>query len=569
MKSTVTAALQRLRDILTSLTVAQKATMAVAAIALVALFWAFSTVQDATGDPDGTILFAGLPPEVAADVTAALEERTVTYELADGGRTVYVDPAEVYRLRVELAGLGLPAAGPAGYDLLEAEGITTSEFRQRVDYQRALEGELSRTIAAFAAVEDAIVRLALPDDNAFVTGQTDTTASVLLETVGDVDEQTVTAILHLVAGAVPDLDLTGVTITDAAGTLLSADGQTTGTGGSNDEREQAIGAALAAGAEELLAAAFGPGNARVTVRAELDFSTSDTTSETYGDQGVVASESVETESYLGEAAAGDAEILGELLNDPAGIDGPDDGLTNGELENIDYDRDSADRNYAVDRVTQQVSNDGGTIDRLTVAVLVNDTLQVEPAAIQAVVANAVGVNVDRGDDIEVLAVPFADTTPTPAVEPEPDNTDLIRLIVVAVVVIASLLVAGWMLAAGRRTDEDDEADDTDGEELAADGSTPLADGDLDIVIDDGEDDEQVTRALDGDTTAAQETADSLAEAMRENAEARAAAEADTFGTALAELDMPIVEEVPPAITQLVEEDPHRVAELLKLWLEER
>jgi flagellar M-ring protein FliF len=173
--------------------------------------------------PMMTPLFTDLEASDASSVVDELTSQGIAYQLTDSGHTVLVPNSKVYDIRISLAAKGLPAQND-GYALLDQQGITTSEFKQRVDYQRALEGELSKTLKSIDGVTKATVRLALPNDALFTDTPSRPTASVMLTTKGDttLTDDTVQAVVHLVAASVKDLKPTDVTVVDAAGTLLSS-----------------------------------------------------------------------------------------------------------------------------------------------------------------------------------------------------------------------------------------------------------------------------------------------------------------------------------------------------------
>ena len=219
--------LVRAKELAGKLTPIQKITIGAVLLTVVAGTLVLSRGGDSV---PMTALYTDLSSSDAASVVDALSSQGVPYELADAGKTVMVPQDQVYDLRVSLAGDGLPSSNE-GYALLDDQGITTSEFRQRVDYQRALEGELAKTLSALDSVKSASVRLALPDDSVFVDEPATPTASVLVvgNGVGGVSGDEVEAIVHLVASAVKDMKPEDVTVVDSNGTVLSAGG--TGAGG--------------------------------------------------------------------------------------------------------------------------------------------------------------------------------------------------------------------------------------------------------------------------------------------------------------------------------------------------
>ncbi|MEK7423664.1 MAG: flagellar basal-body MS-ring/collar protein FliF, partial [Actinomycetota bacterium] len=191
---------------------------------------------------------------------------------------------EVYDLRVSLAGEGLPSSNE-GYALLDNQGITTSEFRQRIDYQRALEGELAKTLAALDGVQAASVHLALPDESLFIDEPATPTASVLVAgaSIGGISGSEVEAIVHLVASSVKDMKPEDVTVIDAAGTVLSAAGDGVA-GAASGTRAKAVGEfeqRMTRSIMGLLTRMTGPNKVAVTVTAELDLDESESTSENF------------------------------------------------------------------------------------------------------------------------------------------------------------------------------------------------------------------------------------------------------------------------------------------------
>src|SRR5690349_7284891 len=177
--------------------------------------------------PTRAPLYGNLASSDAASVTQELSGKGVQYKLADGGATVMVPQAQVYQLRLDMSAKGLPTGGSQGYSLLDKQGITTSEFRQRVDYQRALEGELARTIGAIDGVSGADVHLVIPADDVFADDSRKPSASVLLrpKTAGKkFSSDQVRAVVNLVAGSVEGLTPDAVTVADSTGHTLSAPG---------------------------------------------------------------------------------------------------------------------------------------------------------------------------------------------------------------------------------------------------------------------------------------------------------------------------------------------------------
>ena len=368
----------------------------------------------------GSSAMAPLYTDLAsADASAVVDElaaQGVAYELTDAGRTVLVPQDQVYDLRIAMSADGLPSS-TEGYSLLDKQGITTSEFRQRVDYQRALEGELARTLLAMEGITAATVHLALPEDTVFVDEPGQPTASVLVstrDTAGLGDDQ-VDAIVHLVASSIEGMTPENVTVVGADGQVLSAPGRVGGGGGATarTKAEAAFEDDLAASLTAMLARVTGPSHVAVTVSADLDLSQRQSTSEDFDPdtEGTevpqVVNERVTTEAY-GEGAT-DGGTTGVLGPDGATI-APQ--VTADSVPGGAYERTDADRTYALDRVVEQVTEAPGRIERLNVAVLLDDaTVSADQAeSIQAMVAAAAGIDTTRGDSLVVTSLPFETST---------------------------------------------------------------------------------------------------------------------------------------------------------------
>jgi flagellar M-ring protein FliF len=284
---------------------------------------------------------------------------------------VLVPTTDVYNLRVDMAGQGLPSAND-GYALLDNQGITTSEFRQRIDYQRALEGELAKTVSALDGVKSASVHLALPDESVFVDEPSSPTASVLVMGAmsGSVTDEEVQAIVHLVASSVKDMKPEGVTVVDANGAVLSSGGKSGGTGGSSRSKYvNEIEQTTAAKVTSMLSRMTGPNKVSVSVNAVVDLDEVQSTSEDFTPigtddaGGLVQIEKTLTEQYGNATINGDAGVLGPdgatITPDPAVDDATEvDGST-------DYLKDEASRTYALDRTVSSTLKVPGEITRLT------------------------------------------------------------------------------------------------------------------------------------------------------------------------------------------------------------
>ena len=436
------------KAVMNGLTPIQKVGLGAAVLTLVAGGLVLTRSGEATSM---AAAYTDLEPRDAASVTDELISMGVDYELADGGRTVMVPRDDVYEVRVDLSGQGLPTSNE-GYALLDRQGITTSEFRQRIDFQRALEGELSRTLRSIDGVDAASVHLALPEESVFVDEPTDPTASVLVETAGmnTVSSQQVSAMVHLVASSVKGMKPENVTIADSSGLVLSAGGETGGGGGVAGSRNDATVTyerEMAASIRNMVARVAGLDNVAVTVSADLDLTERQATTESFDapaeEGGLVVGERTENETYTGVDAAGETGVLGPdgapIAAEPAGSES-------------EYSKDNAERTFVVDRTVESITIAPGAVERLNVAVLVDSAI-VDDAAraqIEEMVSTAAGIDLERGDQVMVTSLPFdranADAAAAAAEVEAADLLSAERSSMIQTAVIAFLVLVAMLLA---------------------------------------------------------------------------------------------------------------------------
>jgi len=447
----VKAMMNRGREFAGRLTPIQKIALGAAVVTLIA--GAFVLTRTGSG-PSMSPLYTDLESTDASALVDELNSRGVPYELTDAGHTVLVPKDQVYDLRIAMAGAGLPSSNQ-GYALLDNQGITTSEFRQRIDYQRALEGELANTLKAMDGVQAATVHLALPEESVFVDEPMDPTASVMISTKssGSVSDDQVQAIVHLVSSAVKNMQPDDVTVIDANGTVLSAPGVSGGASGSNARTkeqtayEQKVSAAIMA----MLARTTGADKVAVTVTADLDLDERQSTSENYGaigddtSGGEVVSEKTNVEIYGPDAANGTTGILGP---DGATITS----TVPTSVSDGGYASADSDRAYAIDRVVEQVTDAPGEVNKLGVAVLLDEATVSEAQAtqIEELVKTAAGIDPARGDIVTVTRLPFDTSAETEASEAAKQDAaaaaktrmmELIRTLAVVFVIIIALVLA--------------------------------------------------------------------------------------------------------------------------------
>lgn len=447
------SALRRTQDLITRLSPVQKIALGAALLTLVAGGLLLTRVGSG---PEMAPLYTDLAATDASSVVDELAARGVEYELTDAGRTVMVPRSEVYDLRIAMSAQGLPA-GNEGYALLDRQGITTSEFRQRVDFQRALEGEIARTIRAMDGITTATVHLVLPEESVFVDRPSSATASVMVTSrgMGGLGDDQVDAIVHLVSSSVKNLAPSEVTVISSEGLILSSGGRAGGAGGGSTAKiraEAALERELAASISSMLMRVTGPGKVAVTVSADLDMSERQSTSETFanvpdgeeGSTGAVLAERTATETFAGSGAGG------------TGILGPDGAQivpeVAGDANASEYQRDDAERSFALDRTVEQVIEASGRVERLSVSVLVDEVAVTagQVNQLQQMVAAAAGLDPNRGDSVVITRLPF-DTSGAALSEEaaaleaeaaaEAERAAMIRTGIIAGIIALALLLA--------------------------------------------------------------------------------------------------------------------------------
>src|SRR3954464_12336551 len=216
MKSALAGTLERARSTFATISLGQKVVIGLLlAGLLLGGFYFYSWITTPTQAP----LFSNLASTDASAIVEELNAEGVAYELADGGTTIMFAKGSVYDLRLAMSGKGLPSGSDTGYALLDEQGITTSEFQQQVTYQRAIEGELEKTLEALKGVNAAVVHIAMPKDQVFVADQAKPTASVLLDLAAgtSLTGEQITAVTNLVSSSIEGMDPSDVTVADSTG----------------------------------------------------------------------------------------------------------------------------------------------------------------------------------------------------------------------------------------------------------------------------------------------------------------------------------------------------------------
>lgn len=398
-------------DVIMEWSLARKLSI-VAVVAVSALVFTLIIMQSQVADY--SLLFANLPSRDASSVVEWLKDRKIPYRLEDGGRDILIPADKVYEARIDLAGSGL-AEGGVGFEIFDKQSFGMTDFAQKVNYRRALQGELMRTITSLAPVESARIHLALPEKRLFREQQQPATASVIVKLVSGrtLKDSQLQGIVHLVAGSVEGLDAENVTVVDSTGKVLSKNRSDEVAGPMTPgmlNYQQAMERRLETRAQSLLDRALGAGNSLVRVNAEVDFDQRERVEESLDPKGaVVVSEQTSTEEGASEATSGVPGVVSNLQGET------------GTKTATPATRSEETVNYELSKVTSKTVQSVGTLKNLSVSVLVADRVSpatggAEPTStprtdeeikeIEQMVRSALGINDTRGDLISVVSMPF-------------------------------------------------------------------------------------------------------------------------------------------------------------------
>jgi len=437
------AFLNHIQRLLARLSLGQKVAMSVALVGTLGMLIGISYW---VGQPDYALLFGGLEPTDASRVVEALQEQGVKYQLKENGTAVYVPKQDVYELRLQFAGEGIGSDGLTGYELFDQGTLGMTDFMQKLNMKRALEGELARTIASMRQVEVCRVHLVMPERSPFRQTQVRPSASVVLQLAGGnrLSPPQIEGITALVAGAVEDLGPADVTILDAQGNMLSdpdAGNPDLAVGSNQLRMQQAVETRLAEKGQSMLDEVLGSGNAIVRVAATLDFTRS------ISERNLIDPES--------------ATVIAEERQEE------DDGGTLSASASV--------RNYELSRTVERSEKSLGEIADLSISVILNhkkaiaappDSLEdaapevvyepyeaTELTEIEALVKNAVGFQVERGDRFAIHQALFDTSTDTEIaaeLRQQQQQEDMQRYIRYGLMALALVLVTLLVRSASRR-----------------------------------------------------------------------------------------------------------------------
>ena len=409
---------------------------AAASIALLVAGWMWSQI------PDYKILFTGIPDRDGGAVVAALAQLNVPYKVGENGGAIMVPANLVHETRLKLASQGLPKGGTQGFELMEAPKFGITQFQEQVNYQRAIEGELAKSIQSLGAVRNARVHIAIPKQTMFLKDQQKPSASVLVSLYPGktLDRAQVAGITHLISSSLPDLPPRSVSVIDESGALLS---QPSGAGSAG--QLDAVQLSYVSRLEEsyikrildILVPLYGADNVRAQVKADADFSETESTSEAFKPNQTAAESTIRSmqisEAPGGMGGAGGASgVPGALSNQPPGsasapLQGgaaTNPGGAGGAAAQAAGLKRDAITNYEVDKTVRHTRIGMGNVKRISAAVVVNHRKNSaggksvttpltadEITQINSLVKEAIGFQKERGDSINVVNAPFTLATP--------------------------------------------------------------------------------------------------------------------------------------------------------------
>lgn len=403
--------------------------------------------------PNYAALFTKLNTKDAGLIANKLDEMKVPYKLTDGGTGILVPKDQVYKARIDLAAQGLPKNGTVGFEIFDQTKFGTTEFEQKVNYIRALNGELARTITNIDGVEEARVQIVVPESKLYVDQQQQATASVLLDLAPGKKLKTkqIKGIVRLVSSSVEGLTEENVTVVSSTGEVLSAyleeeknpDKLTTTQLELRQQYEKKIEKSI----QTMLDKIMGPGRAVTRVTAELDFDKRQLKSETYSpvveNDGIVRSKQEIKENYQNQGGNAAQGIPGTTTNIPQYQ-----AVITQQGGNSQYSKKDVTENYEVNKVLEQREVASGYIKKLSVSVVVDGQLTAaQRNSLQEAVAIAAGIDYPRGDQVTVQNLPFNRSVVDDMRKQmdEQVRKEKMTMFIYAVVALLAVAIAGFVL----------------------------------------------------------------------------------------------------------------------------
>jgi len=401
---------------------------------VVATLTGFIFLASWTGSPDYQLLYSNLSPEDGGAIISSLKEKKIPYKTSENGNAIMIPIEQIHEVRLDLASSGLPRGSGIGFEIFDNTKLGMTEFVQNVNYQRALQGELSRTINGFDEVESTRVHIVMPSKSLFLEDETPASASIIVKLRPGrwLKNPQVQAVVHLVSSSVSGLNPENVTIVDNYGKMLAGSKVGSQNGTPNSDQlalQEKIEKGMESRIQSMLEKPLGPGKTTVKVACELDFKRQERTEEKFlPDKNAVRSEQFFNESS--GSGSGPSGVPGVLSNTAAGdLTGEERKNKSGTSEASENNFHKQERtvNYEITKVTSHTVEPFAAIKRLSVAVIVDGTRKPadkekganngeqgvyvprtdeEMAKLERIVKRAVNFDAARGDEVAVINIPF-------------------------------------------------------------------------------------------------------------------------------------------------------------------
>lgn len=375
--------------------------------------------------PKYTLLYSELSQSDAAAISSYLEKNKIKFKISPEGDSIMVSGASIPKLRLEMANKGLPKGDGVGFEIFDKSNINISDFNQKINYTRALEGELARTISSLESIKSAKVHLVLPKKSIFKDEDEEAKASVIITThYGEqLNDSQINGIQHLVASAIQGLKPSGVQITDQDGRSLvkstDAESLLNEKSTNNEKRQKEFEKKLESDLMEMLSPILGKGNVLVNVSTEMNFDEAEVNIELYNPKTedgktakpVIRSEKVIQEKYRNERPKNFGTV-GTQTNMPGFITKNETSSSGSSPYDThrDYIKEDSTKNYEVSKSVERIRRAVGMVKKISVAVVVNKDLDAsERSTLRQTVQVAAGLNMDRGDQVIVTGIKFSST----------------------------------------------------------------------------------------------------------------------------------------------------------------
>jgi flagellar M-ring protein FliF len=438
--------------LLKSMPASKKISMVVVVFLLIA---GFATLFILGNKIDYQVLFNNISSQDAGAIIEVLKKKNVPYKIEGNGSILMVPAKDVYDLRLSLVSQGFPKEGNVGFEIFDKTDFKTTRFVQELNYQRALQGELARTISRFTEVDSAKVFIVIPKKSLFIEDAKPPTASIQLDLRSNLAPGKLAGIIHLVASAVEGLDPEQVTVVDTKGRIIFKGGSNSqgASGLLNNMQLEYKGRVeddIRSNVQSMLEGIVGAGKAIVRVTAEIDFNKITLNEEEY-DPSTTAVRSKRDIEESSQAENSNKNNPQSIINERVGVIPSENSRLNGKKK-----KDTV-TNYEINKVTREVFKPAGTIQRLSVAAVIDGEYEVETledgtekqkyiprspeeiSQFEAIVKSAMGYSDDREDQISVNSIPFSDNLPTD-LQVDEEKMDIVQMLMDSKNIIINLFL---------------------------------------------------------------------------------------------------------------------------------